>query len=464
MARKYVNPNRLDDDALITMGQVKAAFRAELPELGRQIRAAERQRVLGLESMPVGYERTPEYQAAVRAAREDDASGYSRHVRFANGENRIMASAGIMARARFGVPQAPVPSADDAPPYGAALDSQPFAKSWGAFLGALRNSPDDVHQAIRNAGGEWTERRLSEGGALVPENLRQEILFYLGASIIRPRAMVIPADTLRTGLPSLDNPDQSGGQQGLGGIEFSLVPDGGAIPASAGKFGRVFLEAQKIAALIEDIPNELLEDASEAMGDLLGRVIALGYGWFIDDLAINGTGAGEPQGLMYSPAAYEVTRTTGSEVLHKDVVAMLKALHPASKKTATWLASEDTFDYLLELYETVGSAPTGQQIPPPGTLRYNSQTGQWELMGLGIEVSDHQPQIGTPGDLILADLGLMVIAERQALEVELSSKGAGFPSGTTSARIRGRLDMRYWPQSVYTLRNGRQCSPLAVLT
>lgn len=387
-----------------------------------------------------------------------------RHVRFANGENRIMASLGaqsVMARARFGVPE--LPPAGDEPPPGAALDKHEWAANWGSFLNAVRDENDrqGARLVIRNAG--MSERIPAEGGFLVPESLRQQVLFYLAGSIIRPRAMVIPAETLRTGLPMLDNPDQSGGQQGLGGIEFALVPEGKPIPATEGKFGRVVLSAQKIAAYLQGVPNELLSDASEAMGDLLARVIGLGYGWFVDDLAINGTGAGEPEGLMYCPAAYAVTRAASDEVLHADVVGMAKGLHPASKATATWLASEDVFDYLLELYEVTGTAPSGQDLAPPQSLKFNSAAGRWELIGLPIEVSDHQPPIGTPGDLMLTDLSLYVIAERQAMEVELSSQGSGFASGTTDIRIKGRLDGRYWPRSVYTLRNGRQCSPLVVL-
>jgi len=346
----------------------------------------------------------------------------------------------------------------EAPP-GAALDGYPWASSWGSYLRAIRDD-EAAQRVILNA---WTERVPGEGGFLLSESLRGELLFYLAESIIWPQAMVIPAETYRTGMPALDNPSQASGQQGLGGVEFAITEDSKAIPATSGVFGRLFLEARKIAALIAEVPNELIDDAAEAMGDLLGRVIGLGYAWFVDDLAFNGTGVGEPQGIMYSPAAYPVNRGTSSEVLSADVVAMLKALHPASKKKATWLMSEDVFDYLLELYEVVGTAPSGQMIPPPQTLRFNSATGTWELHGVPCEVSDHQPQIGTPGDLMLADLSLYVFAERAAMEVELSSQGRGFISATTDIRIKGRLDGRYWPQSTYTLRNGRVCSPLVVL-
>lgn len=447
MARKYINPNRPavtdHEPAYCVHTHAHPAFGDEFPHLHRH-------------DGDSGHAAGDAMDAAAAEARYP---GFGRMMNL-GGPSPVPR---IMARARFGVPQAPPPSGDDPEPYGAALNGQRWARSWGAFLNALRTDPKAVYSAIRNAGGPWTERRLSEGGALVPENLRQQVLFYLSDSIIRPRAMVIPAETLRTGLPSLSNFDQSGGQQGLGGIEFSFVPDGAEIPATAARFDKVVLEAQKVAALITGVPNELLADASESMGDLLGRVIALGYGWFLDDLAINGTGAAEPLGLMYSPAAYEAHRNTASEVLHQDVVGMLKALHPASKRTATWLASEDTFDYLLEEYELVGSGTDGV-VPPPNTLRFNSRSRQWELLGVPLLATDHQPGLGTAGDLVLADLGLMVIAERQAMEVEVSSTGAGFPEDASQVRIKGRMDMRYWPQQTYTLRNGKTCSPLVVLS
>lgn len=343
---------------------------------------------------------------------------------------------------------------------GAKLDHFPWARSWTAFLAALRSGDMAVWKPIANA---MTERRLSEGGALLPESLRSEVLAYLAEAVLWPRCMVVPAPALRMGLPSLDNPDQSSGQQGLGGVTFSVVEDGQPIPASAPKFGRTVLEAVKVAALIKGIPNELLDDAAEAMSGFLGAIIGLGYAWQVDDWGFNGTGVGQPQGLLYSNAAYAVTRNTASAVLHSDVVAMLKAAHPASKKHLLWAMSEDVFDFLLNEYEIVGTAPSGQDVPPPNTLRFSTQTGMWELLGVPAEVTDHQPQIGTPGDLILIDPRLYVYAQRDALTVELSSKGAGFAMGTTDARLRGRLDGRYWPASVYTLRNGRQCSPLVVL-
>src|SRR5580698_5986492 len=100
----------------------------------------------------------------------------------------------------------------DAP--GAVLDGQPWARSWATFLRAVLDRHDPSARqyiaAVQNALGE---RVPSEGGFLVPENLRSQVLSYITPAIMRPRAMVLPMSTLRLPVPTLDNPSQASGTQ-----------------------------------------------------------------------------------------------------------------------------------------------------------------------------------------------------------------------------------------------------------
>jgi HK97 family phage major capsid protein len=186
---------------------------------------------------------------------------------------------------------------------GAVLDSQPWAASWATFLRAV-SDPDDkagARRVIRNA---MTERIPSEGGFLVPWRLHEQVLAYMTSAVIRPRATVIAMDAARVGLPLLDNPTQASGKQVLGGLTFSLVEVGQAIPATNPAVAQMMLDARKVAAYLQGVPNELTADAAGAMGDLLARVIALGHSWYEDDLFIaNGNGEGQPQSLVNAPAA-----------------------------------------------------------------------------------------------------------------------------------------------------------------
>jgi len=202
---------------------------------------------------------------------------------------------------------------------------------------------------------------------------------------------------------------------------------------------------------------------SPAFGDFLARIIALGYEWELDDLFLNtGSGVGEPQALVNAPGAYALSRNTSSKVLHADIVGMLKALHPASKASATWLLSESAFDYLLELYE-LASTGAAADIAPPQTLVFDPIGKCWRLLGLPVEVNDHQVAVGSVGDVMLCDLGLFLVGERQEMLVEVAPLGAGFINDTSGIRIKARIDGRFWPQSTFTTTTGQSVSPLVIL-
>lgn len=397
-------------------------------------------------------------------APERRSARYVKHIRFQGGRVSVV----NRASDRKPVTTTPVGFAD---PLGAKLDRFPWATSWGAFLNAIRDPRDEEGaQAVigkvlasrpqpRNA---LTERVPSEGGYLVPERLRQQVLSYMTSGIVRPRATLVPMDSERTPIPALDNPSQASSAQALGGLTFSLVQEGQAYPVSTPNFGRVVLEAWKLGAYMTGVPNELISD-SPAFGDFLARVIALGYEWELDDLFLNtGTGVGEPQALVNAPGAYAFSRGTSSKVLHADIVGMLKALHPASKASATWLLSESAFDYLLELYE-LASTGAAADIAPPQTLVYDPIGKCWRLLGLEVQVNDHQVAIGSVGDVMLCDLGLFLVGERQEMLVEVAPLGAGFINDTSGIRIKARVDGRYWPQSTFTTTTGQSVSPLVIL-
>lgn len=388
----------------------------------------------------------------------------------------------IAARLRE-LPQASALRAPDRPravttagrdvPAGAALDSQPWAASWGSFLAAVRDRDDKLGARamsrrvmdatrVRNSTG-LSERIPSEGGVLVPERLRSRILTYMTKGVISRRATPITMDSLRVPIPVLDNPNQSTTQGPLGGLIFAMVEEGAAITPTTPAFGAMALEARKAMGYLQGIPNELLEDATPFTEDFLPRIIGMGLDWWIDDMCIYvGSGVGEPQALVNAPGAVTVTRGTASKILHADVIGMLKQLHPASKSSAVWLASEDAWDWLLEVYFQVGTAPSGQDVSPPNVLLFNN--GKWELFGVEIIPNDHQPSVGTQGDLMLVDLSLYLLGLRNEMTIDIGDQVPGqFASAQSDIRIRQRIDARFWPQQTITLANGKITSPLVVL-
>jgi HK97 family phage major capsid protein len=201
----------------------------------------------------------------------------------------------------------------------------------------------------------------------------------------------------------------------------------------------------------------------------------MGLAWVEDDYFIgtSGTGVGCPQSIINAPCAVGVDRAAASQVNFLDVVAMFKALHPASKQVGltpgvtdvVWLLSSSAMDYLLELnYQvTVPGATLATAIPPSGwfSMGDGHDVGP-NMLGLPAVVTDHQPAIGTTGDVALADLRHYLIGDRQVMQIE-RAKESQFISDNSYFRIRSRVDGRYWVQSATTTEAHQQVSPVVVL-
>lgn len=352
---------------------------------------------------------------------------------------------------------------------GARLDSQPWAASWAAYLPAVFGDDPAARQFIANA---WTERVPGEGGYLLPEGLRAQVLAYITPAVVRPRAMVIPMSEYRLHVPVLDNPSQANGKQALGGLSFSFLADGDAIPSSNPGFAQAVLDARKLAALIA-VPGDLESDAAGALGDFISRVVATGYQWAEDDAFIAGTGANGPQGILNAPCAITVART-GTYLNAANVASMIAALHPAALAAGLtpgitdvgWLISQSLLSALLQMYLVPGGSPATAGAPAalPSWLDLGDghQTGP-SILGLPAFVTDHQPAAGTTGDLALADLRGYLIGDRAELTIERAAAGSGFATDITNYRIKARVDGRYFVQGQTTTEDGTQASPVVIL-
>src|SRR5579859_468559 len=132
--------------------------------------------------------------------------------------------------------------ADSAP--GAALDGKDIG--WGVLALAAKGDPGAL-AVLRNA---MSERVPSQGGLLVPERLRSDmVLASLENAIVRPLATVIPVSSLRTGIPTVDDTTHAGGSV-FGGLSWSWTEEGAPVTASNAAYGRGVLEAKKLAAYL----------------------------------------------------------------------------------------------------------------------------------------------------------------------------------------------------------------------
>ena len=307
---------------------------------------------------------------------------------------------------------------------------------------------------VRNA---FSSTVPSEGGFLVPEQLRSELLrVSLETSLVRPRARVIPMETLRVPFPAIDS--TSNVSSVYGGIVAYWTEEGAALTASQASFGRIVLDAKKLTCYTE-VPNELISDSLISFQAFIDEIFPEALGFYEDFAFMRGTGVGEPLGFLNASARITITENTANLIKFEDVVAMYSRMLPGSLGRAVWIASIDTFPQLAAMVVPGGAAPNavwlsnGQVIDsPPMTI-----------FGRPVFFTEKVPALGTTGALNFVDLGFYLIGDRQVMSA-MSSPHFKFQNDQTAYRIIERLDGRPWLSSAITPKNnGPTLSPFVTL-
>lgn len=314
----------------------------------------------------------------------------------------------------------------------------------------------DRHQEIVNSYGSIVP---SDGGFLIPEVLREEIMsLALEESIVRPLATVIPMDSLKVPIPAVD--ETSRATSIYGGMQFYWSAEGAAGVDTSAKFSQITLDAKKLFGYA-GIPNELLRDAPAFLG-WFGAKFPSAVSWFEDRGFLTGDGTDKPLGVFSGAGTVKVTRNTGSHILYTDIVSMYSRMYPASVKNACWLASPDTFPELAQLTFT----PVGGSTPVPVMLWQMNAVGApvASLLGRPLIITEKVPALGTLGDLSFVDFSEYLIGDRQMMQIE-SSADYLFGTDKTAFRVLQRVDGRPWVQSAITPANGSSntLSPYVVL-
>lgn len=323
-------------------------------------------------------------------------------------------------------------------------------KSFGDMLFNVRKAEyrsPELSKKLESLKNDLSSVKPSDGGFLIPEVLRSEILqTALETAIVRSRAVVIPMDSLKVPIPSLDS--TSNVSSIFGGIVGSWTEEGASLTESQPRFGRVVLEAHKLS-LYTEVPNELVQDAIAAFNAFIDTMFPQAIAWFEDVAFFLGTGVGEPLGFMNAPARIQVTRAGGGNAIDwADVVGMYSRMLPQSINRAVWITSPDSLPSIFQL--TNGGYPvflgsglaTGGTDGPPMTL-----------LGRPLLISEKAAASGSAGDLNFVDFGMYLIGDRQAMSVRQSEEYR-FQNDLTAFRVIERVDGRPWLASPITPKNG----------
>jgi HK97 family phage major capsid protein len=336
---------------------------------------------------------------------------------------------------------------------GAKVDQEKIFDSNRDFLSSIyhRNGTEDALgkraklDTIRNAFGSTVP---SDGGFLIPESLRAELLrVALETAIVRPRARVVPMETLTVPFPTIDSTSHASSV--YGGVTAAWTEESGTLTDTSAKFGRVKLEAKKLTAYSE-VPNELFTDSIISLETFVDEIFPEAIAWFEDIAFIRGTGVGEPLGFLNAPAAVSVTKESGQAadtIVWENVVKAYSRMLPTSLGRAVWIAHIDTFPELATMALSVGTG--GSAI----WLNNGTEGPPMTILGRPVLFTEKAETIGDAGDINFVDLGYYLLGDRQAIQAS-TSPHFKFQNDQTAIRFIERVDGRPWIQSAITPNKG----------
>ncbi len=387
----------------------------------------------------------PGIERQIREETERQFANILRDDKLLNGINRLNLdpTAPPVARSKYYNAKAP----------GAGLDKQ-FG-NWADYLKATwagaRTQEAWAAQAeiakIQNAFGSTVP---SDGGFLIPEYLRSELLRVPNEEgVVRSRARVVPMESLMVPYPMIDN--TSNASSVYGGITGYWTEEGGTLTDSSPTFGRIELIAKKLT-LYSEIPNELFQDSLISLEQFMSESYPEALMWFEDCAFTDGNGVGQPLGYINAPAAVSVPKETGqaaATILWENIVKCYSRMLPSSIGRAVWVAHIDTFPEIATMALSVGTGGSAVWVgngdgagAPPVTI-----------LGRPVVWTEKVSSVGTAGDINFVDFGYYLIGDRQAMQSATSTEFK-FGNDKTAMRVIERVDGTPWIKSAITPRKG----------
>ena len=295
------------------------------------------------------------------------------------------------------------------------------------------------------------------GGFLVPAEFFAQLQAVMAEdALVRGRATKIRMRRREIDIPVLD---QTGTTAGLphwfGGMRFYWAEEAALKTESDASFRQVQLVAHKLIGYTR-ASDELVDDSAISLGDFLSGPLGFagGVAWMEDFAFIQGTGAGQPLGVINAGATLVVPRAAAPNVSLADLLNMVEDFLPSGR--GVWFYTQSA---LSELMQINGPAANPSYVFMPSAREGVPDT----IFGMPAIRTEKCPRLGTQGDFILADWRYYLIGDRQAATID-STQYDYWRYDQTSWRVVHRVDGQPWLSAPLTLQDGTsQVSPFVIL-
>ena len=295
-------------------------------------------------------------------------------------------------------------------------------------------SPGEFYQAVMRAGmpGGHVDPRLttraasglsetvpSDGGFLVESAMANEILKNVwDTGMILPRVSRTTLGGNSTGMKfnGLDETSRVDGSR-AGGIRAYWAAEAAEKTASKPKFRQIELTLNKLIGLCY-ATDELLEDAN-ALAQTITEGFRDEFDFKLTDAIINGSGAGQPLGILNSGCMVSVGKETGQAadtIVYENVNKMWSRLMAKSRPNAVWVINQDCEPQLHTMSIAVGTGGVPVYMPAGGA----SATPYSTLFGRPVVPIEHCATIGDTGDIMLCDFSKYKAIDKGGMQSDVS--------------------------------------------
>ena len=328
-------------------------------------------------------------------------------------------------------------------------------RSVGEFASAVRAAHPSSGgrnldpRLIANAPTSYGSEGVGEdGGFAVPPDFRRDIM----QKVMGEESMLSRTDQLTSSSNSITIPkDETTPWQTSGGIQAAWEGEGAQFSQSKPSLEQSTIRLNKLTALVP-VTEELLSDAP-ALSTYLRRKTPEKFDFKINDAILNGTGAGQPLGVLNSGALITVNAESGQAadtVRFENIVNMYSRLYSACRQNAVWLINQDVEPQLL----TMQFPGTGTAVPaylPPGGL---SAQPYGTLLGRPVIATEAAQTLGDAGDITLVDLRQYMTATKTGGIRQDVSIHLWFDYDVTAFRFVMRVAGQPWWSNAISPKNG----------